>query len=110
MMGHLDKHCGICGLEFPIWTDQRPVARCYMTEGTTTCQHAMARAHGPAMCRKLCPDAYDQNGNILPGALPRVVEAMCDAGLDFGTGLPLPKQSDIVLALLATPAEGGGDA
>nr|WP_156453667.1 hypothetical protein [Methylobacterium sp. CCH5-D2] len=39
----------------------------------------MARARQAAERRRLCPDAFDANGNMLPGQLARVLQAYVEA-------------------------------
>lgn len=80
--------CPICGdpRAYPLWTakvapeacpddrswhDGGPVTIANVTE----CPSQMARARQTAERRRLCPDAFDMNGNMLPGQLARVLQA-----------------------------------
>jgi hypothetical protein len=76
--------CPICGHIEPLWIDPPPVG-CF-DGGTSHCEQAITRAHGEAMRRKVCPDAFDENGKIRPGQIVRVIDAMHSAGLDPMTG------------------------
>ncbi len=78
--------CPVCGRHFPIWLGA-PLTEC-ATGGNQPCAEALAVAHGEAMRRKTCPDAFDANGVILPGQIARVTRAMLAAGLDPFSGRP----------------------
>lgn len=81
--------CPICGYEFPIWVDEIPIKSCPHTGRMDLCTDARGRAHGEAMRRRVCPDAFGADGRILPGQLGRVVQAMHTAGLNAFSGRPL---------------------
>ncbi len=78
--------CPVCGRHFPIWIGE-PLTECF-GGGTQPCAETLEIAHGDAMRRKLCPDAFDANGVILPDQLGRLAEAMHAAGLNLFSGLP----------------------
>lgn len=80
--------CPLCGKRAPVWLDAPPTG-CLQGNAPTRCQEAMDDAYGAAMRRKVCPEAFDANGKILPGGIVRVTKAMHDAGLNMMTGRPL---------------------
>ena len=70
--------CPICGdpSVYVLWCDPVPPAGC--PEGdhvkdVTMCRLQMAAAKQAAEWRKLCPEAFDTNGNIKPGGLALVL-------------------------------------
>lgn len=84
----MGARCLLCGYDQPLWLGDPPRAgRCIVTGGGM-CREAEARAHAEGMRRKLCPDAFDAAGKILPGEMTRVIDAMQAAGLDPWTGRP----------------------
>jgi hypothetical protein len=84
-----DARCSLCGELFPIWLDEAPaLASCLRGAGTSLCAEALATARSDAMRRKVCPDAFDADGQMLPGHWPALVYAMHAVGLDALTGLP----------------------
>lgn len=50
-----------------------------MIRNVSECPSQMARARQAAERRRLCPDAFDVNGNILPGQIARVLQAYAKA-------------------------------
>ena len=84
--------CPICGdpNAYPIWIDADPPAGCphdanwhaggpVTIRNVTECQHQMKKASQAAEFRRLVPDAFDQQGNMKPGQLARVLIAFGEA-------------------------------
>lgn len=84
--------CPICGdpRAYPLWLDKEPPQACAADQSwhaggpvtiksVTECPPQMARARQAAERRRLCPDAFDANGNMLPGQLARVLQAYAEA-------------------------------
>lgn len=72
--------CPICGdpSGYPLWIDREPPEGCPQVPTATRveeCWYQMGKARQRAEFRKLVPDAFDQNGNMLPHQLGRVLEA-----------------------------------
>lgn len=82
-------NCPVCGYEFPIWLDVAPVSCCHEEGRMSPCQWALDRARGEAVRRKVCPDAFDASGCILPGMIGQVIRRCHEAGFNGMTGLPL---------------------
>lgn len=82
--------CPVCGYDTPIWLGDPPTG-CLDGGGQQICRQSQVRAHGEAMRRKLCPDAFDADGKILPGQIVRVLRAMAAAGLNGWSGYPEAK-------------------
>lgn len=81
--------CLICGHDFAVWFGARTdTGECVLDGGRTPCRDALDRAHGEATRRKICPDAFDSDGKIIPGQLVHVMRAMEAAGLNPFTGRP----------------------
>ena len=86
------KRCQLCGERHPLWIGDAPQpGRCLVTGTAAICPASATKARAEAMRRKVCPDAFDADGKILPSgdALIRVIDAMEAAGLDMHTGLPI---------------------
>lgn len=88
--------CPICGdpNAFTMWIDPQPPTFCpYATSdddwargmeavdaararvrSITDCPHQMARARQQARWRRLAPECFDANGNMLPGKIGEVLE------------------------------------
>lgn len=79
--------CPICGdpAPFCLWIDEEPPPGCIndrqaMKTGirtinnVTECSYQMRKAEQRAHWRKAMPEAFDQNGNILPGMIGHVLE------------------------------------
>ena len=88
----MPDQCKICGREFPIWVGPPLGPNECAAGGNTLCEEAKSVAHGEAMRRKVCPDAFDATGKIKPGAIGGVVRAMAAKGLDPFTGYPAKAQ------------------
>ena len=83
--------CPVCGHHQGVWLDDPPTG-CLRGGGADLCQEAKDEAYGAAMRRKVCPEAFDAAGNILPGGLLLVTEAMHTAGLHLFSGTPLSRR------------------
>lgn len=77
--------CPLCGRSQGVWLGDPPT-RCLIGNADTICQSAMNEAYGAAMRRKVCPEAHDANGVILPDGLLLVTTAMHAAGLNLFSG------------------------
>jgi hypothetical protein len=89
------KVCQVCGERFGIWIGPPMTdGLCPMTSRREVCKDAAAKAYAAAMCRKICPEAYDETGRIKKDgdALFRMMDAMAAAGLDWETGRPLKER------------------
>lgn len=88
--------CPICHdpNAYPFWIDQDPPSGCPQDvddDGNLAwanggqrrvvelCEWQRSRAWQAAEFRKLVPDAFDQNGKILPGQIVRVITAFGEA-------------------------------
>ena len=84
--------CPVCGdlRAYPLWAGRKPPEACpddssWHDGGAVTirnvseCPSQMARAWQAAERRRLCPNAFDANGNILPGQIARVLQAYVKA-------------------------------
>lgn len=86
----MGERCKVYGKLFGIWIGPPMVAgQCPMTSEPGICQDALNEAHAAAMRRKVCPEAFDVSGKILPDWMIRVIDAMEVAGLDPWTGRPV---------------------
>jgi hypothetical protein len=85
-------HCKICGREFPIWFGDPLLDGECAAGGNTLCEEGRMAAHGEAVRRKVCPDAFDEMGKIKPGAIAGVVREMAARGLNPFTGYPAKAQ------------------
>jgi len=74
--------CPLCGKHEPLWM-AAPPAGCF-DGGNSFCQRVLRNARTAALWRKLCPDAFDENGNMLPGQIVRVIEAATTAEVQSG--------------------------
>jgi hypothetical protein len=83
------RRCQVCGERHALWVGPPMTdGLCPMTQERGLCEQARDKAHAAAMRRKVCPDAFDASGKILPDGLVRVIDAMEAAGLDPWTGRP----------------------
>ena len=85
--------CPICGDPnvYPLWVDKEPPSGC--PEGphvrtVTECRTQRARAEQQALFRRVAPECFDADGNMLPGRLGKVLEAAQAAQPDFKLILP----------------------
>lgn len=84
--------CKICGdpQAYGIWIGPEPPGCPYdevwhkggelSVHSVTDCSHQMRRAAQQAKWRKVCPEAFDANGKILPGGLVMVLEKLHKQG------------------------------
>lgn len=79
--------CPVCGRHQAVWLDDPPNG-CLLTGAREVCAPERTLAYAAAIRRRICPSAYDTNGKLLPGALPKVIEAMQAVGLDPFSGDP----------------------
>lgn len=71
--------CPICGdpRPFIFWVDPEPPEECpYGATTVTNCSYQMEEAKRQADWRKACPEAFDQNGNIIEGGLIMVMKKL----------------------------------
>lgn len=79
--------CPICGdgARHALWIDPEPPPGCpdddsamrggpHTIRSVTECPYMMAKARQRTHWRKTCPEAFDSNGNILPGQPAYVLE------------------------------------
>lgn len=86
----MSRHaCPICGdpSAYPIWVDKDPPTGCPedmrswgeggppQVRNVTECAYQMRKAAQRAEWRRVLPDAFDRDGNMLPGRLPDVLLA-----------------------------------
>ena len=85
--------CPVCGDYGPyaLWMDPDPPEACaYDTEwhagsgptikSVTECAYQMKKAAQAAKWRKACPEEFDENGNMRPGGLARILTKLYQAG------------------------------
>lgn len=68
--------CPVCGdpRPFIFWVDPQPPTECpYGATEVTNCSYQMNAAREAAERRRICPEAFDKNGNIKPGGLAMVM-------------------------------------
>ena len=86
--------CPICHdpAPFIFWIDPtNPPVECPYNKAArqvTDCPHQMTQARRAAVWRKVCPDSFDANGQMLTGQLGHVVTAVAAAGYNPDTGKP----------------------
>jgi hypothetical protein len=84
------EFCRVCGDRFGVWLGPTMTdGLCPMTQATGLCERARERAHAEGTARKVCPEAFDENGSMKRGHLVQMIDAMHARGLDPWTGLPL---------------------
>ena len=89
----LGTKCPVCGdgAPYALWIDPEPPPGCpddesAMRGGPRTirnvaeCSYQMRKARQRAHWRKTCPEAFDGNGNILPGMLAHVLTSCMRPG------------------------------
>lgn len=79
--------CPICGdpNAYPLWIGDPPEGCAHdpswhdgsvgRIKNVTQCKYQMDKAWRQSEWRRLCPDAFDESGNILPGNIGRVLAA-----------------------------------
>jgi len=72
--------CPVCGKHAPIWLGAPPDG-CLAGEAGL-CVPERQDAARAALWRRLCPDAFDATGAILPGVLGDVITRVAAAGYD----------------------------
>ena len=80
--------CKVCGWHQRIWIGPQ-TDECPRYGGTKHCVDTISEAKLEAIKRRVCPDAYDSNGNYIIGNSGRVFEAMIAAGFDPWSGAVL---------------------
>jgi hypothetical protein len=75
----MKPRCPICGdpRPFIFWVDEDPPEECpYGATTVTNCTYQMEEAKRQAHWRKICPEAFDANGNIIKGGLTMVMRKL----------------------------------
>jgi hypothetical protein len=74
----MTHRCPIChdSQPFVLWIDPEPPKECpYGADQITNCSYQMDKARGEAERRKICPEAFDQEGKIRPGGWGLIAKA-----------------------------------
>ena len=85
--GFTKPPCPVCGdpNQFPLWIDAAPPPTCPHDPAwpkrsvVGICAYQRRKAEQAADFRRITPDAFDENGNMLPEQLGRAIEAWADA-------------------------------
>lgn len=81
--------CRRCGEQAVLWV--YPVPEGCIWGFPDHCPGSLAMARAEAARRKVAPEFYGTNGELLdPATLGQVHLKMLQAGVDFHTGLPIP--------------------
>ena len=65
--------CPACGWTEPFWQDPVPTTGCLLGHLSAPCPPQLSMARAAAERRRFCPEAFDANGNILPGGLVMIL-------------------------------------